>query len=110
MGKIVKLIDELVIQLKKEQKEDDAKKDYCDGEFDKTEDKAKVLANEASDLETAIADAEESISNLKAEIEALDDGIRALDKEVEAATETRKEENEEFEATYAANTAAVDIL
>jgi len=74
-GKIIKLIDELVVQLKKEQSEDDAKKDYCDAEFDKTEDKAKVLANEASDLETAISDEEESISNLKAEIEALDDGI-----------------------------------
>merc|ERR1719329_1142843 len=37
--KIIKLIDELVVQLKKEQKEDDAKKDYCDAEFDKTEDK-----------------------------------------------------------------------
>merc|ERR1719444_394864 len=108
--KIIKLIDELVVQLKKEQKEDDAKKDYCDGEFDKTEDKAKVLANEASDLETAIADAEESISNLKAEIEALDDGIRALDKEVAEATETRKEEHEEFSSTFAANAAAVDLL
>jgi chromosome segregation ATPase len=108
--KIIKLIDELVVQLKKEQKEDDAKKDYCDNEFDKTEDKAKVLANEASDLETAIADAEESISNLKAEIEALDDGIRALDKEVAEATETRKEEHDDFTATSAANAAAVDLL
>jgi predicted nucleic acid-binding Zn-ribbon protein len=108
--KIIKLIDELVVQLKKEQEEDDTKKDYCDNEFDKTEDKAKVLANEASDLETAISDEEESISNLKAEIEALDDGIRALDKEVEEATETRKEEHDEFTATSAANAAAVDLL
>merc|ERR1719261_2325959 len=108
--KIIKLIDELVVQLKKEQKEDDAKKEYCDNEFDKTEDKAKVLANEASDLETAISDEEESISNLKAEIEALDDGIRALDKEVEEATATRKEEHDDFTATAAANAAAVDLL
>merc|ERR1719329_1284339 len=108
--KIIKLIDELVVQLKKDQKEDDAKKDYCDAEFDKTEDKAKVLANEASDLETAIADEEESISNLKVEIEALDDGIRELDKEVADATETRKEEHDDFTATSAANAAAVDLL
>merc|ERR1719261_1128102 len=108
--KIIKLIDELVVQLKKEQKEDDAKKDYCDKEFDKTEDKAKVLANKASDLETAISDQEEGISNLKAEIEALDDGIRALDKEVEEATATRKEEHDDFTATSAANAAAVDLL
>jgi predicted nucleic acid-binding Zn-ribbon protein len=108
--KIIKLIDELTAKLKEEQAEDDKKKEWCEAEFDKTEDTKKVLLQDKSDLETSISDAEESIANLKAEIEALDDGIRALDKEVADATATRKEENEEFEATYAANTAAVDIL
>merc|ERR550514_1754959 len=108
--KIIKLIDELVATLKKEQKEDDAKKEWCEEELDKTEDTKKVLQNKVSDLETAIDDASESITNLKAEIEALDDGIRALDKEVAEATENRKEEHDEFEATYAANAAAVDLL
>jgi chromosome segregation ATPase len=108
--KIIKLIDELVATLKQEQKEDDSKKEYCEAEIDKTEDTKKELQNKVSDLETAIDDASESISNLKAEIEALDDGIRALDKEVADATENRKEEHEEFEATYAANAAAVDLL
>jgi len=109
-GKIIKIIDELVVQLKAEQKEDDQKKDYCEAEFDKTEDKAKGLANDISDTETAIDDETESISNLKASIEALDDGIRALDKEVASATETRQEEHEDFTATTASNAAAVDLL
>jgi len=108
--KIIKLIDELTAKLKEEQAEDDEKKEWCLAEFDKTEDTKKVLQQEKSDLETSIDDAEESITNLKAEIEALDDGIKALDKEVGDATGTRKEENEDFEATYAANVAAVDIL
>merc|ERR1719345_41512 len=108
--KIIKLIDELVATLKKEQEEDAAKKEYCEAEIDKTEDTAKVLANKVSDRETAIDDASESVSNLKAEIEALDDGIRALDKEVADATETRKEEHDDFTATSASNAAAVDIL
>jgi len=108
--KIIKLIDELVATLQKEQKEDDAKKEWCEAELDKTEDTKKVLQNKVSDLETAIDDASESISNLKAEIEALDDGIRALDKEVADATENRKEEHDDFSATYAANAAAVDLL
>jgi len=104
------LIDELSAKLKEEQAEDDEKKEWCEAEFDKTEDTKKVLEQDKSDLETAIDDASESITNLKAEIEALDDGIKALDKEVGDATGTRKEENEDFKATYAANTAAVDIL
>jgi peptidoglycan hydrolase CwlO-like protein len=109
-GKIIKLIDDLTAKLQDEQKEDDEKKEWCEAEIDKTEDTKKVLQNDISDLETAISDAEESITNLKAEIEALDDGIRALDKEVAEATENRKAEHDEFESTYAANTAAVDIL
>jgi len=108
--KIIKLIDELVATLKKEQEEDDSKKEWCEQELDKTEDTKKVLQNKVSDLETAIDDASESITNLKAEIEALDDGIRALDKEVAQATDNRKEEHDEFEATYAGNAAAVDLL
>jgi len=108
--KIIKLIDELTAKLKEEQAEDDEKKEWCENEIDKTEDTKKVLQQDISDLETSISDAEESITNLKAEIEALDDGIRALDKEVAEATENRKAEHDDFEATYAANTAAVDIL
>merc|ERR1719453_1099728 len=108
--KIIKLIDELVATLKKEQGEDDSKKEYCETEFDKTEDTKKEQQNQESDLQTAIEDADESINNLKAEIEALDDGIRALDKEVEEATEQRKEESADFKATYAANAAAADLL
>jgi hypothetical protein len=108
--KIIQLIDKLTHELKVEQAEDDAKKDYCNTELDKAEDTEKVQQQEQADLETAIEDAKESITNLKTEIEALDDGIRALDKEVAEATETRQKEHEDFVETLAANTAAVDLL
>jgi len=108
--KIIKLIDDLTAKLKEEQAEDDKKKDWCEAEFDKTEDTKKVLQQDISDLETSIDDAEESITNLKTEIEALDDGIKALDKEVADATDNRKAEHEDFTATYASNAAAVDLL
>jgi len=109
-GKIIKMIDNLTVELKKQQSDDDTKKDYCESELDKAEDKKKGLAQDASDLETAIDDESESISTLNTEIEALDDGIRALDKEVAAATENRKDEHDEFKSTYASNSAAVDLL
>merc|ERR1719163_1203047 len=109
-GKIIKMIDNLTAELKKQQTDDDDKKDYCDAEFDKAEDKKKGLNQDISDLETAIDDATEAIGTLKTEIEALDDGIKALDKEVETATENRQDEHEEFKATYAGNAAAVDLL
>jgi len=109
-GKIIKMIDNLTIELKKQQRDDDSKQVYCKSELDKAEDKAKGLANDVSDLETAIDDVTESIGTLKVEIEALSDGIRALDKEVADATENRRAEHEDFKSNYASNAAAVDLL
>merc|ERR1719453_1612209 len=107
---VIKMMEDMIANLKKEQEDDDAKKEYCLKEFDAAEDKKKELETKISDLETAIADAEEAIMTLKTEIEALDDGIKALDKSVVEATEQRKEENEDFTATTAANTAAVELI
>merc|ERR1719171_3228240 len=89
--KIIKMIDDLVALLAKEQLDDDDKKAWCLAELDTSDDKKKALENSISDLEKAIADEEESIATLKSEIEALEDGIKALDKEVAEATEQRKE-------------------
>merc|ERR1719321_1330504 len=103
--KIIKMIDNLVVDLKAEQGIDDDKKSYCLAEFDKAEDKHKGLELDISDLEKAIADADESIATLASEIEALEDGIKELDKSVAEATENRKEEHEDYVTTLAANNA-----
>merc|ERR1719253_155451 len=108
--KIIKMIDNLVRDLKAEQKVDEDKKAYCEAEFDKAEDKKKELNLDISDLEKAIEDAKESISTLKSEIEALQDGIKKLDKSVAEATETRKAEHDDYVETLAANNNAKDLL
>merc|ERR1719378_324513 len=97
------MIDDLIGVLAKDQADDDAKKEYCTAEMDKSDDEKKALDHTIADIETAIADAEETIATLKTEIEA-------LDKEVAESTETRKEEHETFVADLAANTAALDLL
>jgi len=109
-GKIIKMIDNLVVELKAEQGMDNDKKAYCEAELDKAEDKEKGLKLDISDLEKAIEDGTESIATLKSEIEALNDGIKALDKSVAEATETRKKEHDDFVETLAANNAAKDLL
>merc|ERR1719326_1985666 len=108
--KIIKMIDDLVVDLKTEQSVDDDKKKYCLAEFDKAEDKKKGLELDISDLEKAIEDAKETIATLKSEIAALKDGIKKLDKSVAEATATRKEEHDEYVETLAGNTAAKDLL
>merc|ERR1719353_1747434 len=54
--KVITMIDEMVVTLKKEQVEDDHKKEYCEKEFDISEDKKKELEIAISDSEKAIAE------------------------------------------------------
>merc|ERR1719174_2113988 len=108
--KIIKMIDNLVVELKAEQGLDSDKKAYCEAEFDKAEDKKKGLDLDISDAEKAIEDGKESVATLTSELAALADGIKALDKSVAEATSTRKEEHDDYVETLAANKAAKDIL
>merc|ERR1711904_497690 len=57
--KVIKLMDEMVVTLKKEQVDDDNKKEYCTIELDLADDKKKELERAISDSEKAIADVEE---------------------------------------------------
>merc|ERR550537_690648 len=104
------MIDELVVELGKEQQVDEEKKTYCLSELDKAEDKKKGLDWDISDLEKAIADETESIATLTSEIEALAEGIKALDKSVAEATETRKKEHDDYVESMTTNTNAKDLL
>ena len=109
-GQVIKMIDDLVAELKKEQQDDDNKKVYCDEQFDLADDKKKLLEKKIADLETAITESEEGIVSTKEQIDALEDGIRALDKSVAEATEQRKEENEDYTALMAADAAAKELI
>merc|ERR1719183_941624 len=104
------MIDDMTVQLGEDQKADAAKKDYCEKEFDTSEDKKKELQNKIEDIDTAIEDSEEAITTTKAEIEALSDGIRMLDHSVEDATEERKAQNEAYQAKLAQDTACKELI
>merc|ERR1719436_1730150 len=75
--KVIALIDTMVATLKKEQLDDDHKKEYCELQFDHSDDKKKALERAISDGEAAIAAAEEGVATLKEEIAALATGIKA---------------------------------
>merc|ERR1712194_732648 len=108
--KIVKLIDNLVATLKKEQVDDDNKKEYCDSEFDSSDDKKKGLERSISDLDTVIEESKEGIATLTEEAKALKAGIVALDKQVSDATEQRKAEEAEHKELMQSNTAAKELI
>merc|ERR1719277_1017684 len=108
--KVLKMIDDMISLLGKEQNDDNDKKEYCEKLIDKTEDDLKELELTVSDLGKAIADHKERIATLAEEIEALEDGIKALDKQVAEATEDRKAEHEENVETLASDNAAKELI
>jgi septal ring factor EnvC (AmiA/AmiB activator) len=108
--KVIKLIDDLVATLHREQADDDKKKDYCLAELDAAEDKVKAAKRSIADLEKAIEDEQASIATTKAEIEALEDSIKALDKSVAEATDLRKEEHNAYVEDLTTATTAKDLL
>jgi len=108
--KVLKMIDDMVALLGKEQTTDDSKKAYCEANLDKTDDEAKALDQNAADLTTAIEETKSNIQTLVDEIQALSQGVQDLDKQVGDATETRKNEHENNVQTLASDSAAKELL
>merc|ERR1719512_585645 len=104
------MIDNLVALLGKEQTDDDNKKAYCLQQLDESDDKKKFLERSIATEKASIASAEDAIASLTQEIAALTAGIKALDTSVAEATAQRKDENAEFKALIASNTAAKELL
>jgi len=108
--KVLKMIDDMVVLMKEEQVDDEAKKEYCEKSFDHADDKKKGLEREEGKLEKALVDAKETVATLKEEIAALGEGIVALDKSVAEATEQRHEENSDYQTLMVNNQAAKELL
>merc|ERR1712050_329858 len=70
----------------------------------------KALERSIAGEEAAIVEAKEAIATLSQEMAALEAGINALDKAVADATAQRKDENAEYKALMASNTAAKEVL
>merc|ERR1719305_136652 len=98
-SKVIKMIDDMVATLNREQQDDADKKEYCEMQFDTADDKKK-----------AIEESKETITTLTGELKALNDGIVALDKQVAEATEQRKEENSDYTTLMANDSAAKELL
>merc|ERR1719191_918343 len=63
-SKVIKMIDEMVANLKKEQQDDNDKKEYCEMQFDAADDKKKGLERSVSNLDKSIAKEKEAIATL----------------------------------------------
>jgi len=108
--KVIKMCDNMVAEMKKEQQADESKKEYCSVQFDQMDDKKKGLERTVDTATREISKAKDAIETLTEELAALEAGIVDLDKSVIAATEQRRDENQEFKDEMAANAAAKELL
>jgi hypothetical protein len=107
---VVKMIDDMVVLLGKQQKEDEKQKAYCEDEFEKAADEEAATKTKLAQTDAALAEASDSIATLAEEINGLIASIEALDKSVADATEQRKEEHAEYVETMQMNEAAVGLV
>merc|ERR1740130_2446329 len=107
---VVKMIDDMVVLLGKQQKDDDTQKKYCEDEFEKSADEQAAATTKLAQTDAKLSELSDTIGTLMEEISALGAGIAALDKSVAEATEQRKEEHSQYVEQMQMNEAAVGLV
>merc|ERR1719460_2328865 len=87
MDEVIKMIDDMVVLLGKQQTEDDKSLDFCKEEFDKAEDEEKAAKTKLGQLDATLSEETDTISGLMEEISVLKKSIEELDYAVAEATE-----------------------
>merc|ERR1719428_1226818 len=107
---VIKMIDDMVVLLGKDQKEDDKSKKFCEDELEKAEDEDKAAKEKKAMVEATIAEQTDEITALADSIATLEADIKDLDKAVAQATEQRKEEHEDYTEMMQLNEAAIQLV
>jgi len=109
-AKVIAMVDDMVAMLKQEQLDDEHKKEYCELQFDESDDKKKSLEFTLEKTVNSIDKTENGIAQATDDIATLTATIKALDESVAEATAQRKSENEEFKSLVASDSAAKELL
>lgn len=109
-AKVTAMMDQMVADLKAQQKDEYEKAEYCKKEIDKTEDEIKVSKNEQEDLAESHKAITNSLSELADDIAKLKADIAASEVSLKQAGEARKTENEAFIAAQSDQRATIEIL
>jgi hypothetical protein len=107
---VIKMIDEMVVILGKDQADDDKSKTFCEDELEKTTDEQKAATDKKAQVEAELSEASDAIAAAADAIATLEADIKDLDKTVAQATEQRKEEHEDFNEMMQLNEAAMQLI
>merc|ERR1719152_46687 len=107
---VMKMIDDMVVLLGKQQKEDEKQKTWCEDELEKATDEEAATKTKLTETDAKLAELTDTIGTLMEEISGLGASIAALDKSVADATEQRKEEHATYVETMQMNEAAMGLV
>merc|ERR1719359_2144878 len=107
---VVKMIDNMLDVLKKEQADDTKKKDWCIDELQKADAAEKKEQEEMDTLVSTIEEISDEMAGIEDQIKTLQEEVSALDRSVAAATEQRKKEHAEYTETISMTEAAVQLV
>jgi hypothetical protein len=110
LDSVIKMIDDMVVLLGKDQADDDKSKTFCEDELEKTTDEQTAATEKKAQVEAAISEATDAVASLADAIATLQADIKDLDKTVAQATEQRKEEHEDFLESQQLNEAAMQLI
>merc|ERR1711904_505736 len=72
---VIKMIDDMVVLLGKDQSDDDKSKTFCEDELEKTSDEQKAATEKKAQVEAEISEATDAVSDLA-------DGIATLEQDI----------------------------
>jgi len=108
--KVKEMMDKMVAELKEQSSEEVKFKDYCNDELKENDRTTYDKTELKQDLEAKIASLEALMEQLAMEIAAAKDQIAATELEVKQASQTREQENKEFQSVVADQRATQAIL
>jgi predicted nucleic acid-binding Zn-ribbon protein len=109
-GKVKEAMDKMVADLKKEQQEEVELKQFCEKEFNQNEKETYENNEQKEDLEEKMDELEALIKKLDEEISDAKNQIEETQIGVKKASQTREEQNIEYQATVSDQRATQTIL
>merc|ERR1719478_223204 len=97
--KVKQLIDKMVTELAKQQKDEIAHRDYCIAEFNSNKRSTELAYDKKEQLQTRIADLTKTIEKLTKDIDASKAAVAEMMNQMKRASETREAENADFQTT-----------
>jgi len=110
LGSVVKMIDDMVVLLGKDQADDDKSKSFCEDEFETAGDEEKAAKEKLSAVTAKIEEISDAVAGLAEGIATSEEEVKETDKAVAQATEQRKEEHEDYLTMVQLSEAAVGLV